>query len=697
PMKRQRILALLIALLVVTVTWVAGCAEARPTATPVPRVAEAVPTAVPSVTPLPSATPSPSATASPSATPSPTITPTPLPPQPPRLLSRSPERGEEHRSDAPLVFRFDQEMDTDSVERAFSIEPDVAGNLSWDDQRTMLFTPGRRGFRRDSEYRVTIDVAAQSKHKMPLARPVAFRFRTVGLLEVTDVFPLPDSEGVSSRSVIRVIFNRPVVPLTYIEDQAGLPDPLEFSPPVRGQGSWTNTSIYTFEPRDPLLPGAKYTVRVLAGLEDTTGGELVEAYVWSFVTELPDIVSVTPRHKAQYVSPRTSIKVTFNQGMKQGTTQALFGVATEDGSPVPGTFSWTKNVMVFHPSRELESGVTYHVWLEKGAPSATGEAAIEKDYAWRFSVAALPRILATSPRDGQTGVDSTKGIKITFTSPISRATVSEGLFITPTTEFYSYGRASNTQIEVYARLKPSTWYTVTLTEDILDQFARPLQEGMAIHFETRPYEPMAELDVPGRVGTYNAYAEPPVYVRYLNVSDVELALYTLSPEEFIGLHGEDSWRKWEEYRGNPRNLVRRWTESVAAPLNATRSISVTLTAAQGAPLDPGLYYLEVTSPATTFVNRHVLVLSDTNLTLKCATTELLVWATDLRDGTPVSQVQVSIYDGKGVRVGEARTDGNGVALAEIPELGLWEPLIVLARRGGGMTAVLRNWTRGISP
>lgn len=696
-MKRQRILALLMGVLTVTVTCLIGCAEARPTVTPVPRVAEAVPTAAPSATPLPSATPSPSATSSPSATPSPTITPTPLPPQPPRLLSRSPERGEEHRPDAPLVFRFDQEMDSDSVEGAFSIEPEVTGALSWDDQGTMLFTPDRRGFQRDTEYRVAIDVTAQSKHKMPLARPIAFRFRTVGLLEVTDVFPLPDSEGVSSRSVVRVIFNRPVVPLTYIEDQAGLPDPLEFSPPVRGKGSWTNTSIYTFEPSEPLFPGAKYTVRVLAGLEDTTGGELVEAYAWSFGTELPDIVSVAPRLKAQYVSPRTSIKVTFNQRMKQGATQALFGMASEDGSPVPGTFSWTENLMFFHPSRELESGVTYNLWLEKGAPSATGEAAIEKDYAWQFSVAALPRVVTTSPGDGQTGVDGSRGMKITFTSPISTPTVSEGLVITPTASFYVYRTDRDTEIQVYAQLQASTWYTVTLTEKVLDQFGRPLQERKTIRFETRPREPMVDLDVPDRVGTYNSYAEPMVYVRHLNVSDVDLALYTLSPEEFVGLHGEDSWSKWEKYRGNPRNLVRRWTESVEAPLNATRSISVTLVAAQGAPLVPGLYYLEVTSPQTTLVNRHVLVLSDTNLTLKCGTTELLVWATDLRDGTPVSQVQVSIYDGKGVRVGQARTDGNGVALAEIPELDPWEPLIVLAKRGDGMTAVLKDWTRGISP
>ena len=168
-------------------------------------------------------------------------------------------------------------MDADSVEGAFSIEPEVAGTLSWDDERTMVFAPDKKdAFQRDTDYRVTIDVTAASIHKLPLARPIAFRFRTVGLLEVTDVFPMPDSEGVSSRSIIRVIFNRPVVPLTYIEDQAGLPDPLEFSPAVRGKGSWTNTSIYTFEPSEPLVPGARYTLRVVAGLEDTTGGELVE-------------------------------------------------------------------------------------------------------------------------------------------------------------------------------------------------------------------------------------------------------------------------------------------------------------------------------------------------------------------------------------------------------------------------------------
>jgi len=702
-MKKYLVTGLLVGLLAIAAISLLGCGEAKPTVTPVPQVAKALPTTPPSAVPSaaatvePSATASPSATPSPSVTPSPTITPTPLPPQPPRLLSRSPERGEEHRPGEPLVFRFDQEMDPDSVEGALRIEPEVEGTLSWADGETLLFKPDpKRGFLRGTEYRVTIETTARSAHDLPLARPVEFRFRTVGLLEVTEVYPLPDSEDISSETIIRVVFNRPVVPLTFIQDQSNLPHPLEFSPPVRGQGNWTNTSIYTFEPSEPLLPGARYTVRVLPGLMDTTGGELVDGYNWVFGTQLPDIVSVMPGNKAQYVSPHTRLKVTFNQEMERQATQALFGLATADGATVSGTFSWDEKVMFFTPSRPLESGVGYAVWLAKGSPSAAGEATIDSNYAWRFTVAALPEMVSASPRDGQTGVDPGGAIEITFTSPISRPTLAEGMVISPTARFYSYGRDRDTRIEVRAYLQPSTWYTVTLTSGIQDSFGRPLQEERVIHFKTRPREPSVHLDVPDRVGTYNVYAEPVVYVRHVNVSTVNLALYSLSAEEFIALHGADSWRKWEKYEGDPSDQVGSWSVPVDAPLDATGVLSVTL-AGDDARLTPGFYYLEVTSPQTTFVNRHVLLVSDTNLTLKSADQEMLIWATDLRDGTPVSQVGISVYDATGRLVDETSTDGNGVAMAKTPDQDTWEPVIVLARRGDGTTAVLRNWSRGISP
>ena len=74
--------------------------------------------------------------------------------------------------------------------------------------------------------------------------------------------------------MITVIFNRPVVPLVTVEDMGNLPQPLEFDPPLEGEGEWLNTSIYMFTPSDGLRGGTDYTVTVKAGLEDITGGIL---------------------------------------------------------------------------------------------------------------------------------------------------------------------------------------------------------------------------------------------------------------------------------------------------------------------------------------------------------------------------------------------------------------------------------------
>jgi len=133
---------------------------------------------------------------------------------------------------------------------------------------------------------------------------------------------------------------------------------------------------------------------------------------------------------------------------------------------------------------------------------------------------------------------------------------------------------------------------------------------------------------------------------------------------------------------------------VDAPLNATRSVSVTLQDDNGAALPPGMYYLEASSPQVKGVDKHVMVLSPYNLMLKCTSTEALVWATDLKSGQPVAGVTLAIYDRTAKRVGEVKTDANGLASATFPKQDPWSPLIVLAT-GDKAGAVTRNWSSGI--
>ncbi|HRU94842.1 MAG TPA: Ig-like domain-containing protein [Anaerolineae bacterium] len=111
---------------------------------------------------LAACTGAPSPTPTPLPTPPPKATVTPLPPKPvvpytpvsekelaPSVLWRTPQRGESLAPDASIELVFDQPMAPDSVRRALTVqtaatEPaPVTGELTWRDERTAVFKPGK--------------------------------------------------------------------------------------------------------------------------------------------------------------------------------------------------------------------------------------------------------------------------------------------------------------------------------------------------------------------------------------------------------------------------------------------------------------------------------------------------------------------------------------------------------------------------
>ncbi|MCD6520903.1 MAG: Ig-like domain-containing protein, partial [Anaerolineae bacterium] len=675
-MKPLRILTLGLAFSLLVVL-LAAC-QVVPTPTAVPTLS------VPSVTPRPSPTPSR----------------TPLPPQPPRLLSFVPEEGEELAPDGAIVFRFDQPMDKASVEKAFQLAPHVEGVFTWEGPSVLRFR-AEQGFQRDTLYKVRIDTSAKSAKGLSLTRPIVRRFRVVGYLEVANVFPEPGSRDVKPTSAIRVVFNRPVVPLVGLGEKHELLDPLEISPFIPGEGEWLNTALYVFKPARPLSPGTEYTVKIAAGLRDTTGGILEQDYVWSFVTEPPKVLSVQPADGSRFVSPRPMLRLTFNQAMERQATQARFSLLDEGGKPVPGQFAWEEKgrVLVFTPSRSLKRGGNYTIMLKAGALVSSGKATIAQTHRWRFQVAELPRVVDVYPQNGA-DIAVSEDIQITFSCPIDKETLLDGFTITPTAKVHVYWqdwKGEGTVVRISASFKPSTEYSFSLNSKVKGRYGRALVEGITVRFRTRAYEPLVYLDVPGPLGMYNAYSDPTVYVRYRNVSQVRLSLYRLSEKDFVALNKEKGWRLWDRYRGDEAELVRRWVYPVSAPLNTTEVFSVTLSTREGQRIPSGLYYLELSSPGVKRPQRHVLVVSPMNLTLKSTPSGALIWATDLQDGQPLQGVQLAIYNAKGRQVALVETDSKGVARANFSVQEPWAPLIVLARGGSGVGAVLRHWSDGIAP
>jgi len=287
--------------------------------------------------PVPTPVPTPTSTPFPTPT-MPPYTPLPRGAVSPVVIQRSPERGEELSLDGSIELVFDRTMDQASVETAFNVSPEVAGELEWTDERTVRFKPAR-GLKRDAEYYVTVGAEAKASDGNPLDGAYRFRFRTVGYLEVAQVIPAPDVEDVEAASTVTVIFNRPVVPLMAVSDPAytDLPQPVTFEPSIEGSGEWLNTSIYVFTPAEPLAGGTTYTARIAAGLADTTGGVVAEDYEWSFSTQPPHVVWVSPHEGAELIGVETTVQVTFNMPVDCDSATEAFSMRTGVRS-VAGTF-----------------------------------------------------------------------------------------------------------------------------------------------------------------------------------------------------------------------------------------------------------------------------------------------------------------------------------------------------------------------
>src|SRR5574341_521322 len=646
----------------------------------------------------------PAPTATPAVSPTPAASPTPLPPIPPNVIDQLPERGDELPPDGTITVYFDSPMNRSTVEAAFAIAPQVTGTFNWPDDSTLVFKP-ETPFERASRYTVTIGTGAQSAAGLALAKEATFKADTVGFLEVTQVLPAPDTQDADVTSVVTVMFNRPVVPLASLSDQANLPNPLTLEPAVEGKGEWLNTSIFVFRPSTPLLGGQKYTGTIKGGLQDSSDLLLKDDFTWSFDTAAPIVVSTDPLDGATGLALTRPISVTFNQLMDHSSTEAAFRLTASDGSAVGGSFQWSDDGLTlgFVPS-SLALGEKYTAQMSTSALAANGGASLSQPYEFTFQAVLAPGILTTDPADGARDVQTYSGFRIYFASPMEVSTLDPNIQIIPApTQVYTYWNDFDFSYYVGWNLKPSTDYEVTLGAGMKDPYGNAIPEGRVVHFSTGPLQPQAYFNAGGQVGTYSAYAaNTEVYVTTVNVGTLRFSLDRLSLEQFAAFTGPDSYLAYQNYQPEPGATMREWSVNVESQLNQLILTRVQMLE-QGGALDPGVYFLRMSSAELPDQGpqSQLLVVSGANLTLKTSLTGALVWATDLNSGQPIPQLPITIYSQNFSKLAAGQTDAQGVFTADIPQLtDLWTGIYAVSEGGPGKDsfAIARSdWSTGLDP
>lgn len=589
----------------------------------------------------------------------------------PKVIRQSPEPNEALAPDGAVELVFDRAMDPASVAAALVTQPRVDGALSWTGGRTAVFKPASplpRGFTFD----LGLSQRAKASDGAELREPFQMRVTTRGNLEVSQTIPDRDAQDVAPDTIVTVMFNRPVVPLTTLSLSGPQPAPLELDPPVAGKQEWLNTSVLAFKPAQPLPGGTRFTARVRADLKDVDGNPLAGEYVWSFSTNAPRVLSVTPDGQGgRRARVDTGVRVRFNQDVDPATAAAAFRLSAPGGAAIPGTTTVQSDTLLFTPTQRLAFDTAHAVRIDAGVKSASGGAGMRDAFASQFTTFPRPSIVRTTPADGTRDAPPYTSFSIVFSAPIDPATVMARLSMTPalspTRVFTSYSTSTNTFVLSFGA-QPATDYTVDIAPGIADPFGNVIERGLRVSFRTGNLPPNAYLTVQGNAATFDATRPARVVAVTNNVTRLDLALTAFDPRE------NDPTGYRDPSLPPPGRLIRQWQARITGDVNKVTRTAISLGDGDGR-LAPGAYWLTMNSPDFPANQRQyrqtsmLVVVSPLNLVMKIEPKRALVWATDLRTGQAVPGARLTLYGARYagntrtlVELGQATTGADGVAV-----------------------------------
>lgn len=212
--------------------------------------------------------------------------------------------------DERLQITFSTLMDTGSVERELTIDPEIAHELRWSGELleivpTAPLAPGR-------EYVIHIGEPAADVAGVALGERVSIAFRTVaaGIAPVA-VLPADGVDGIAPSAPIAVVFDRPIDPdsvtadlITISPEVAGSLDLVSPGGIPASDGEPTSGTILRFTPSGPLPLNTTFDVSIAPGLRAIDGGLMAETHTWTFTTGAP---AATLSNQIIFISDRGGI------------------------------------------------------------------------------------------------------------------------------------------------------------------------------------------------------------------------------------------------------------------------------------------------------------------------------------------------------------------------------------------------------
>lgn len=505
---------------------------------------------------------------------------------------------------------------------------------------------------------------------------------TSGPLEVTRVQPDGD---VPIAPFVAVSFNQPMVAVATIEQLATGDAPATITPAIAGHWQWVGTQTLRFDADDPdfdRLPMAtEYTVTVPAGTRSASGAVLGQARSFTFRTPAPNVTAIQP-DTSWPLGRRPVFLAAFDQRVDPAEVLAHV-LLSVDGTRYPVRLATDTEVaaddtvttsalgagrwVAFVPGRDLPADAGVTVAIEAGTPSAEGPLTSPHTVTHHWRTYA-PLVVTASGCGGEPcppgvgfGIELSNDVDLTAFDPsaISVEPAIRGFGIT------AFGR----MLGVSGSTKAHATYTVTLPASLTDVFGQSLGRATPVKVTIGGADTVLESFSSLFTTLDPMAATPALTVGSVNQGTLRVRLFAVTQQD------------WDAYLRFALDVIQSqpgqplppppWPAAtdrivtVAGAPDERVETSVDLSGILGADgtgsvvalVEPGVPPTDVEAAWM----RHPTIswFQGTRLGIDAFTdgTDLTVWVTDLRTGSPMAGATVATLQGdRSVVTG---TDGVG--------------------------------------
>ncbi|MDT4953339.1 MAG: alpha-2-macroglobulin [Acidobacteriota bacterium] len=512
----------------------------------------------------------------------------------------------------------------------------------------------------------TINVSFPSSEAQPTPATAS------GPLEVSRFSPEGD---VPLAPQLSITFSQPMVAVTSNDDLAAQDVPVKLTPQPAGKWRWVGTKTLLFVPDGRFPMATQYSASVVAGTKSANGGALAANKTWTFSTPPPSVKASYP-YSGTPTARDTLMFVEFDQRIDPAaalntikvtamgsSTQLKIRLATQEEIAADKSISQLvkdadKGRWLVFRAINSETGETrlalpadsnINVQVGPGTPSAEGPRTTTKAQSFSFHTYGAFRITdyrcgynkQCSPFDAWT---------ITFSNPVDAAAFDQSqIRVEPAMQSMKtqiYGNA----LYITGTKRGRTAYKVTFINSIKDIFGQTLGKDASVTFNVGIAPP--SLVSSGKAFVALDPSAPRSFSLYsINHSTLKVRLYAVGPED---------WEKFVSYMRFVYDYYEDKTLKQTTPpgrLVYSKTVEV-----KGTPDEMAETALDLTPALTEGLGQVIVVVEGgagskkrerqsveawvqaTNIGLSAFVdnTDLFAWATSLKEGKPLKDVELTI-------------------------------------------------------